>query len=120
MNNFLLWFFAIPIAIIILSAIFETILHSPIKIAGITFSILLIVTFVIEDETLLVFTILYTLLAFIVAWITSRWCVNQPCSNDYNTQRDTTIESLIQKSTLNNNNILAEPITEYNRRYRRR
>lgn len=77
MSNILLLFFAIPIAIIILSIIFETLIHCPIKVAGITFSILLIVTFAIGDETLLIFTILYTILSFIVAWITRQWCNNQ-------------------------------------------
>lgn len=81
MSNILLLFFAIPIAIIILSIIFETLINCPIKIAGITFSILLIVTFAIGDETLLIFTILYTILSFIVAWITKQWCNNQNNGN---------------------------------------
>lgn len=81
MSNILLLFFAIPIAIIILSIIFETLIHCPIKIAGITFSILLIVTFAIGDETILIFTILYTILSFIVAWITRQWCNNQDNGN---------------------------------------
>lgn len=81
MSNILLLFFAIPIAIIILSIIFETLINCPIKIAGITFSILLIVTFAIGDETLLIFTILYTILSFIVAWITKQWSNNQNNGN---------------------------------------
>lgn len=81
MSNILLLFFAIPIAIIILSIIFETLINCPIKIAGITFSILLIVTFAIGNETLLIFTILYTILSFIVAWITKQWCNNQNNGN---------------------------------------
>lgn len=95
MTNILLWFFAIPIAIIILSIIFETIINCPIKIAGIVFSIMLIVTFAIGDETLLIFTILYTILAFIVAWITKQWTNNQSDCSD---------ESTCQEDSSNNNN----------------
>lgn len=95
--NDLLLFFAFPVSISILSIIFETLIHCPIKIAGITFSILLIVTFSIANETFLIFTILYTLLSYIVAWITRQWCQNQN-----NNSREKTIEELIQNSKLNN------------------
>lgn len=84
-NNILLLYFALPIAIIILSIIFETLINCPIKIAGIVFSILLVFTFAVADETFLIFTILYTILAFIVAWITKQWTNNQNgcgCQND--------------------------------------
>ena len=70
MSNFLLLFFALPVAISILSAIFETLIHSPIKIAGITFSILLIVTFAVADETFLIFTILKNI--FFISLILSK------------------------------------------------
>lgn len=66
--NFLLIFFAIPIAIIILSIIFESFIRCPLKIAGIVFSIFLIVTFAIGEELLLIATIVYTLIAFLSAW----------------------------------------------------
>ena len=67
MNNILLLYFALPVAIAILSIIFETLINCPIKIAGITFSILLIFTFAVADETFLIFTILYTILSYVVA-----------------------------------------------------
>lgn len=117
MSNYLLWFFAIPIAIIILSVIFETIIHSPIKIAGITFAILLIVTFAVGDETLLIFTILYTLLAFIVAWITRQWCHGQS-NNAADARRDAAIEELIKQASINNT--YTNQDGEYTSRYRRR
>lgn len=111
MNNLLL-FFAFPVSISILSIIFETIIHWPIKVAGITFSILLIITFSISDETFLIFTILYTLLSYIVAWITRQWCQNQN-----NNSRENAIEELIQNSKLNNNlDVFQE--NGYNNRYR--
>ncbi|MBR3132542.1 MAG: DUF2651 family protein [Clostridia bacterium] len=73
MDNLLL-FFAIPVAVIILSAIFETIICCPIKIAGITFAIFLIVAFAAFDETFLIFVIVYTLLAYLAAWLVKLWC----------------------------------------------
>lgn len=87
MSNILLLYFALPIAIIILSIIFETLINCPIKIAGIVFSILLIFTFAVADESFLIFTILYTILSFIVAWITKQWTNNQNgcgCQNNDN------------------------------------
>lgn len=105
MSNLLLLFFALPVAIIILSIIFETLINCPIKIAGITFSILLIVTFAIADETFLIFTILYTILSYVVAWITKQWLCNQ--DDDCNTCLDTLIQNVNNQSlqnALNTNN----------------
>ncbi len=104
MSNILLLYFALPIAIIILSIIFETLINCPIKIAGIVFSILLIFTFAVADETFLIFTILYTILAFIVAWITKQWTNNQNgcgCSNNIATISD--ISSCGCTNNTNNN-----------------
>lgn len=98
MSNILLLFFAIPIAIIILSIIFETLINCPIKIAGITFSILLIVTFAIGDETLLIFTILYTILSFIVAWITRQWTNNSNNGNCGCNQAENCLQQLIENA----------------------
>lgn len=120
MTNFLLWFFAIPVAIVILSVIFETIIHSPIKIAGIIFSVFLIVTFAVGDETLLIFTILYTLLSFIVAWITRQWiCQNQNNSTMVENARDAAIEELLKQSSINENSY-SNQNADYTGRYRRR
>ena len=99
--NSLLLFFALPVSVSILSIILETIIHSPIKIAGIAFSILLIVTFLAADETFLIFTILYTLLSYITAWLTRQWCQSQMVIQD--NSREKTIEELIQNSNIENN-----------------
>ena len=69
--NTLLIFFAFPVAVIILSAIFETIINCPFKIAGVTFAIFLVITFAFFDETFLIATIVYTILAFLVAVLVS-------------------------------------------------
>lgn len=72
MNEILLIFFAIPVAVIILSAIFETIINSPLKIAGIVFSIFLIVAFATIGSIGLVADVVYTILSYITAWIVRR------------------------------------------------
>lgn len=73
MNEILLIYFAIPLAVIILSAIFETFINCPIKIAGIVFSILLIVAFAAFGSEFLVAVIIYTILAYITAFIINRY-----------------------------------------------
>lgn len=88
--NILLIFFAIPLATIILSAIFQTLICCPLKVAGIAFSIFLIVAFALGGSaTLIVAAIVYTILSFLAAFITmiiqdrrERECNN--CNNDNN------------------------------------
>lgn len=70
MNILLLVFFALPVAIIILSAVLETFIKCPIKVAAIFFSIFLVVAVAIGDEILLLAVIIYTILSFISAFIT--------------------------------------------------
>ena len=113
--NSLLLFFALPVSISILSIILETLIHSPIKIAGITFSILLILTFSVADETFLIFTILYTLLSYITAWLTRQWCQSQIVMQE--NSKEKTIEELIQNSNIENNYGTIQE-NEYNNRYR--
>lgn len=68
--NILLFFFAIPIATIILSAIFETLINSPVKVAGIFFSIFLVVAFILGGSAeLIVAAIIYTIISFVTAYI---------------------------------------------------
>lgn len=69
----LLIFFAIPTAVIILSAISGKSIKSPNTIAAITFSILLIVTFAAFDVSFLVWTIIYTTLSYITAVMSKFW-----------------------------------------------
>ena len=84
----LLVFFAIPVATIILSAIFQTLINCPLKIAGIAFSIFLIVAFALGGTTeLIIAAIVYTILAlvtaFIVMFIQNRNdIINNICNNN--------------------------------------
>lgn len=67
---FLLIFFAIPVATIILSAIFQTLINCPLKIAGIAFSIFLIVAFALGGTAeLIIAAIIYTIIALVTALI---------------------------------------------------
>ena len=80
----LLLFFALPIATIILSIVLEKILRSPILTAITFFAIYLIVAFTAFDETFLVYVIIYTLLAFIAAYIAElfyRKCIGNNTNN---------------------------------------
>ena len=84
--NILLIFFAIPLATIILSSIFETLIRCPIKVGGIAFSIFLIVAFALGGTpSLIVAAIIYTILSFISAFITmliqNRIEENNNCNN---------------------------------------
>ena len=72
--NTLLIFFALPIALIIISIALKKIFKCPFLVAAIIFAAFLIVTFVIGNLTYLVATIAYTILAFITAVLTSIIC----------------------------------------------
>ena len=67
--NILLIFFALPIAVIIISIALQKILKCPALVAAIIFAIFLIVTFIISDLIFLVATIIYTIISFITAYI---------------------------------------------------
>ncbi len=72
--NTLLIFFALPIAVIIISIALQKIFKCPFLVAGIIFAIFLIVTFVVGNLNLLIATIAYTILAFITAVLTNIIC----------------------------------------------
>ena len=103
--NTLLIFFAIPLATIILSAIFETFIRCPLKVAGIAFSIFIIVAFALGGSAeLIVAAIIYTLLSLITAFITML-IQNRVEENDNSDDCDT-LNSSSNLSTVNNREIL--------------
>ena len=63
-----LLYLILPIATIILAIVWQRVVRSPILVAATAFAIYLIVVYVI-DPTLLIFAIIYTILAFIAAVI---------------------------------------------------
>ena len=69
MNNLLI-FFAIPVAVIIFSIVLQKLLKCPILVASTIFAILLLIAFTNFTTTFLVAVIIYTILSFIVAYLT--------------------------------------------------
>lgn len=87
--NILLIFFAIPIATIILSAILETFIHCPYKVAGIFFSIFIVVAFALGGTAeLVVAALVYTIISFLTAYIVMiiqnrrNGCCNDNCEDN--------------------------------------
>lgn len=74
MNTLLLIFFALPLAVIIISIALQKILKCPFLVAAIIFAIFLIVAFVIGNLIILVAAIAYTLLSFVTAVLTEIIC----------------------------------------------
>ena len=74
MNTLLLIFFALPIAVIIISIALQRIFKCPILVAAIIFAIFLVVTFIVGDLIFLVATIVFTIIALITAIITKIIC----------------------------------------------
>lgn len=89
MTNLLI-FFALPIAVIIISIALQKIFRSPVLVAAIIFAIFLVVTFVIGNINFLIATIAYTILAFLTAYFTMWICRfleefnnnRRPCRNN--------------------------------------
>lgn len=93
--NTLLIFFAIPIAVIIVSIALQKILKCPILVAGVIFAILLVVTFAAFTTEFLVFAIVYTILAFIVAILTQFFCniIHSGCCMNQNDNNDNSVDN---------------------------
>lgn len=115
--NILLIFFALPIAVIIISIALQRILKCPILVAAIIFAIFLIVTFIVNNLNFLIATIAYAIISFITAYIT---CIirrfldrignecncNSSCRCNCGTNANTTTcnNLLATSSTINNEN----------------
>lgn len=73
--NVLLIFFALPIATIILAVVLQKILKCPLLVAATFFAIYLIIAFIISPTgTLLIYVILYSILAYVTAILTNLVC----------------------------------------------
>lgn len=102
--NTLLIFFALPIAVIIISAILQKILKSPIAVAALIFAIFLVVTFAAFDETFLIATLAYTILALITALIVNLLCNGNDSNDDDEDDEDTGCGCLNNSNTCGCNN----------------
>lgn len=114
--NTLLIFFAIPIAVIIVSAVLQKLLNSPITVAALIFAIFLVVTFAAFDSTFLIATFAYTLLALITALIVKFLCESKDntslcdllrdflSNNENNETNLSNISDLLNSNNTNSNN----------------
>lgn len=87
-NTILLIFFAIPFAIILFSIAIQKLIRNPFLVAGIIFSVLLIIVLAFFDPIYLILVIVYTILSFLTAVITKwirkllkRFCTSNDSSN---------------------------------------
>ena len=99
--NTLLIFFAFPIAVIIISIILQKILNNPIAVAAAIFAFFIVITFAFFDETFLIATLAYTILAFLTAFLVSRLCDE---NNNNNCLCDAIADILRNNSNLNTTN----------------
>ena len=72
--NTLLIFFALPIAVIIISIALQKILKCPLLVAAIIFAIFLIVTFINNDLNFLIAALVYAIISFVTAIIVCFIC----------------------------------------------
>lgn len=110
--NVLLIFFAIPLAVIILSAILESFINCPFKVAGIFFAIFIVLAFGFGGTAeLIVAAIVYTLISFITAVII-RYVINRRCNccenedNNYRSCNNCDSCNSCSRTNLNNFNNL--------------
>ena len=108
-------FFVLPLATILLAIVLQKILRSPALVALTFFAIYLIVAFVSFVDTLaeaLVAVIIYTLIAYITAYIVMILC---RCRKMYcrNGNTDNTSNFInLERNCLENNNSIIDTITE--------
>lgn len=74
MTTNLLIFFAIPLAIVVISIALQKILRNPFLVAAIIFSIALVIVLAFLDPIYLIAVVAYTVLAFITAFSTCLLC----------------------------------------------
>jgi len=104
----LLLLFALPVATIILAIVLQKILKCPLLVAVTVWAIFLIVTYAAFDSSFLVYTILYTILAYVTAVlvrlicnIISRFNLNNSCcdSNCLCNQNNNNGRSVVSNET---------------------
>ena len=105
MNNLLI-FFAIPLATIIISVVLERVWKNYILVTAFAFAIFLIVAFSVGNTALLVLVIIYTLLAFISAFLSMLFrkiCKKLGCLEDIAEESDENIHRENCRCRNNNN-----------------
>lgn len=101
--NTLLIFFALPIAVIIVSAILQKVLKCPLAVAALIFAIFLVVTFSAFDATFLIATLAYTILAFITALTVQLLCNENNNEDDDDDSGCGCLNNLLNTNNTNSN-----------------
>ena len=132
MTTNLLIFFAIPLAIVIISIALQKVLKNPFLVSAIIFSILLVIVLAVLDPIYLIAVVAYTVLAYISAVLTCLFCrfirnsnigncmgcgENNSQNIDNNNSENQVIATL---SEGNNNKFNSNGTTYYTGCYRRR
>lgn len=102
--NTLLIFFAFPIAVIIISAILQKLLKSPIAVSALIFAIFLVVTFAAFNETFLIATFVYTIIALITALVVREVCDESNNTEDNDNCGCSCLNDLLNTNSNNNSN----------------
>ena len=110
-NEMLLIFFALPIAVVIISIALQKIFRCPILVSLIIFAVFLIVTFVIDNITFLIAAIAYAILSYVTAFLTCAICrflnscnTCNLCNSSNEAQAINTISNDLQQLNNNQNN----------------
>ena len=104
----LLIFFAIPLAIVVISIALQKLLRNPFLVASIIFSILLIIVLAFFDTVYLIAVVAYTILSFIAALLTcliSRFLRNQICNGFCNNNNDNVNNGTVSTANILNSGI---------------
>ena len=92
MNTLLLFFFVLPLAVIIFSIALEIILDRPLLVSAIIFVVFLIIAFVVfgGSATAIIAAIIYAILALLVAFLTNIISdfIDRNCNNRCNCHND--------------------------------
>ena len=86
--DILLIFFILPLATIIIATIMERLLNNPIAVAAFVFALALVVVFIAFEPSDLIYALVYTILAYVVAVIAClirRFCNR---NNNNNSEED--------------------------------
>ena len=136
--NTLLLFFALPLAVIILSIALQKILQNSFLVSAIIFAVFIVVTFLVDDtQIFLIATIVYTILAFATTFIYRLICrlINsiddsegeekEKCNKNYTNSTGLNISDTINVDSDSidiypNNNSGRDSYYRYCRNYRKR
>lgn len=90
--NVLLIFFAIPLAVIVISIALEKLLDCPVLVSAIIFSILLLIAVFYTTTIFFILTVIYAIISFISAWLCKYFykfiCNLRKCNSNCNSEEN--------------------------------